>query len=1205
MGNKQINMIQLVNFSTMIHDHWISLQSSLRLLTSLLFFSLITKSQAQVPGDFNVANQLTYIDFLPPTPAVASLSDFSRIGGGLSSGSAQFNVPLTSINLNGVAVPVALNYSSTGIKVDDLASRVGMGWQLNAGGSISRVMQGALDENARMLLIPQNKLRIEFYDYINNALAVKPQSNFDNQPDLFSFDVCGLRGKFYLNDNNEAVLFPKSNLSITTNFSGIDHTFIITDVHGNKFFLGGEGYIEKSKRQGSGSKPFYEFYPTAWFLRKIEPYNGGEITFHYEEVNYIYEVGLNQTMYYTYTYLPDACDRSCPQLSPDVTINYVQTKTYFLDSIHSVGRSLKFKYVNRQDYLNEVLLKEIVVFEHAVNSKVIEVFDFTIDEIYSTSYSNSIADLIPRTRYRPFLKKITKVAGTMNHVVNSFEYNTPEALPVRLSFSQDHWGYFNGRSNSSFVPKPELYSSDLTDNPQERFQFATANREVNEDAAIIGMIKKITYPTQGYDVIEYETNKYDTSWTVKPSQDTVLRYSRINTTGNNYTEAFELIIHFAQEVRFEISVDDLQLSQVAPIKSGSINLYNDENVLLTSAQEIIWDLHDPNAGKNNQTSVSIYLPAGTYHGTFSCLGKVKTDGEVIYTPGNLIAMEGDMPVGGVRIKSIKGYSHDHILLDEKHYKYCSSADTTKSSLNYFRHPVYSKIQKSFHACGIYDDFTMCQPLYCELGIMYSSSIVNFSPFSGNHILYSHVIEYNGPTMNNGFVEHEYFTTRDEEGTVIYGTPIIGAPRSNTSVVTQNREKATTVYRKYGNGFKPIKRTQYEFSYTTLFDQIEGTVVNRRGDNCVGGIPTDPPSPEHFEYFEVTSYKLFSPWTVLKSVREELFTTDRTDSLVCSTVYEYANTLSKLPTKVITTGSDGKVTMTINKFVNDTLDIPLLPRNQVAPLGKMANHNLVTPLIHQEKFVNGNKVSEYRALYADHLTKVYPSKVSQFAVDGTEIESFEFMYYDANGNITQRRKNDGIIYSYLWDNQNQFLLAEIKGAEQMSVAATSFESTGFGNWIVTGGITPVFDRTSPTGSHYGKFNTGGALVKNGLNPSTSYLVSYWYLPGTVVTVSGNSNIVTLTGRNGWVNARKKVTGESAVTISVSADSCIDEVRVYPEDSEMTTFTFDYGRGSILTVTDTNDTVTYYSYDPLGRLITVQDAKGNLLKTNHYHYINSNK
>jgi len=68
--------------------------------------------------------------------------------------------------------------------------------------------------------------------------------------------------------------------------------------------------------------------------------------------------------------------------------------------------------------------------------------------------------------------------------------------------------------------------------------------------------------------------------------------------------------------------------------------------------------------------------------------------------------------------------------------------------------------------------------------------------------------------------------------------------------------------------------------------------------------------------------------------------------------------------------------------------------------------------------------------------------------------------------------------------------------------------------------------------------------------------------------------------------------------------IDDIRFYPSDAQMTTFTF--GKfNNITSITDANNITTNYDYDEFGRLKTVLDNDKNILNYYIYHYkINSN-
>jgi len=185
-------------------------------------------------------------------------------------------------------------------------------------------------------------------------------------------------------------------------------------------------------------------------------------------------------------------------------------------------------------------------------------------------------------------------------------------------------------------------------------------------------------------------------------------------------------------------------------------------------------------------------------------------------------------------------------------------------------------------------------------------------------------------------------------------------------------------------------------------------------------------------------------------------------------------------------------------------------------------------------------------------------------------------------------------SFVWDKYHNHLLAYSPDADPTDIAYTSFEAEGKGNWTYSD--TPATDMTAPTGKK--SYTLGNSITKSGLNASATYIVSYWKKSGTV-SVNGTTPV---TGNtiNGWTYHEHKVVNPAGGTITVSGTSgVIDELRLYPFTTHMTTYSYDPLIG-MTSQCDINNRVTYYEYDSFGRLSLVRDQDKNIIKKICYNY-----
>jgi hypothetical protein len=89
----------------------------------------------------NPDNFAQMVDIIPPAPNAASIIKNGMLSVNQNTGSPNVNIPLYSVSGQKLSLGVSLNYATTGLKVDEISGRVGMGWSLNAGGVVTRTLR--------------------------------------------------------------------------------------------------------------------------------------------------------------------------------------------------------------------------------------------------------------------------------------------------------------------------------------------------------------------------------------------------------------------------------------------------------------------------------------------------------------------------------------------------------------------------------------------------------------------------------------------------------------------------------------------------------------------------------------------------------------------------------------------------------------------------------------------------------------------------------------------------------------------------------------------------------------------------------------------------------------------------------------------------------------------------------------------------------
>jgi YD repeat-containing protein len=259
-------------------------------------------------------------------------------------------------------------------------------------------------------------------------------------------------------------------------------------------------------------------------------------------------------------------------------------------------------------------------------------------------------------------------------------------------------------------------------------------------------------------------------------------------------------------------------------------------------------------------------------------------------------------------------------------------------------------------------------------------------------------------------------------------------------------------------------------------------------------------------------------------------------------------------------------------------------------------NRVAEMLYSSTDKNISITKTLRDFYIDPSSNlVTPKTVSvNSGPDYTMEPRLVYHLYDNKGNIISVSKENDMLRSYVWDYHQSLPIAEAVNASALNIAYTSFEADGTGNWTVPG---IQRDTARITGdSSYNVSN--GAISKTGLTAATKYILSYWTKNQNAFSIGGTQgSIVQGKTVGGWTCFVHRITGVTQV--SISGTGLIDELRLHPETAQVTTYTHRPLIG-MTCQTDPNNRVTYYEYDPFGRLKLVRDQDRNIIKSIQYQY-----
>lgn len=994
-----------------------------------LFFIILLSGFSLVYAQTNVKLP----DILPPSPSSFALTRYGGVNLGLQTGTAQYSVPIYSIKSRNLSLPISLSYSSNGIKVDELASRVGMSWALDAGGAVTRTVYDDPDETSTTILPPASfGYSMEYYNYLE-TVGGDAGGSFDSAPDFFSFNFAGHSGQFII-QGNRAVQLTKSNLRIEIQSPGqsnVPGRFKITTPDGIMYYFGGvQNSVESSYTSSLGAENCGKSYRTpidnAWYISSIVHPDGDVINFTYGALEpYSYPASISQSKTRSTSGIID-CGGTTVRVEDTNCLNQITTSAVYLKKISFAKESyVEFIYAPRQDLIKDLLLDQVKIFENGPNSTFSKLFKLSYQYATAGSYPFQPPVSDPSLIFRPFLTSLSESSSSLTEKHTfSFQYNNISSLPPRLSFAQDHFGYFNGQNNSGLIPKPER-------NYQTAFSDANADRGSSFSGSLTGMLKKIIYPTGGYDSIAYTAPIY----TVNERPDPVSHTAYVSTVGYGFSgpvtvRSPEIVVSDGQPVTFSASWQYRGDPETEDFHAQSlISLIN-----LTTGQTLFTELVN---AENLYLSRGAYLEEGvryvlecTSYGEFSA-----GSAGLSYYQQAKEKIDKNKLTGGVLVDFVKTYDPVKANASFKKYYYSRLNDlkaTTgliKSSGFISSTPIY--LTDYFILMDCRNPHSENPGMNCgtvfNLKTMSSNSINNLYAYSQHNIYYQSVIESNGLNFENGGIEHIYNIEPNTSGNVILGNIIPGSPLSNTGVGVNGLETYTNTFEKVGADFKSLKEVKTHYKIDDRLTEIfyGNTVRKRYSPICTYSVPT----PSQYEAFDFSRNSIFSRWVYADTIKTTTF--DKLNSIKTdqTEIYEYGNPLHLLPTKIVSIDSKNDLRERVMYYAKEMID---QGRDQSGTYQGMVNFNNIASPIEVIDQYHGRQISLLRTNYFTKSYGLYLPLIVETKAENENPETRLAYSYDDRGNIIGLTQENIKKTSYIWSYNGQYPIAEIKNADYSTV-----------------------------------------------------------------------------------------------------------------------------------------------------------------------------
>lgn len=474
-----------------------------------------------------------------PSPQAYAFAQYADMPVSLYTGIPSIEVPLFTIEIGNFTFPITLSYHASGIKVSQEASWVGLGWNLNAGGNISRTVRG-LDDLMGGYYYQDAQIPDQFdnsRDDIVSLVGVDAYNlvvriNADTEPDVFYYNFAGYSGIFYAKnsgrkeENGFYLCDPEQNLKMS--FTYKDQSFSIISPDGTRYLFkpsastGSATVVLEGFRMPYTDMTRFPFFEdrvqnmiTSWDLSEIILPNKEKIEFEYITVAYPFlpsSASIIQKKYLPVyavknTGFPVYATEKYETVCSMSMVNYQK----FLKKITWSSGYIMFETSSRKDFVRNTFkpggenlkLDKMSLFRTGDSAPFKEV-------VFHESYFSNPDEPEDQYNLRLRLDSLSVCSGQIREI-HRFGYDVRHSLPPKYSFAQDMWGYYNGLNNTIFYPEISVsrnyYKADGKTIVYKKGDILRgADRKPRAEYITTGMLTSMESPEGGVTTFEYEPN---------------------------------------------------------------------------------------------------------------------------------------------------------------------------------------------------------------------------------------------------------------------------------------------------------------------------------------------------------------------------------------------------------------------------------------------------------------------------------------------------------------------------------------------------------------------------------------------------------------------------------------------------------------------------------------------------------------------------